>query len=57
VAKHPEENRALVAEVLAEIAAGRLHPVEPTTYPLDEVRTALRDLADRRVTGKVALVP
>lgn len=57
VAKHPAENRVLVDEVLAEIAAGRLRPIEPTTYPLTEVHRALTDLAERRVTGKVALVP
>jgi NADPH2:quinone reductase len=55
--RHPGENRALLAEVLAAIEAGRLSPVEPQTYPLDHVARALTDLAERRVVGKVALVP
>ena len=50
-------NDELVAEVLAEIAAGRLHPVEPVAYGLDEVSRALTDLAERRVAGKAVLVP
>jgi NADPH2:quinone reductase len=54
---HPVENAALVTEVLELIAAGRLHPVEPTTYSLDDAGRALSDLANRNVTGKLALVP
>ena len=45
-------------EELMELAgSGALHPVEPTTYPLDDVVVALTDLAERRVAGKVVLVP
>jgi len=39
------------------VADGRLQPVEPTTYPLDQASTALTDLLERRVIGKVVLVP
>jgi NADPH2:quinone reductase len=42
---------------MALIAEGRLHPVEPSTYPLEEAGRVLRDLAERRVAGKVALIP
>jgi hypothetical protein len=31
--------------------------VEPVTYPLEEAGRALRDLADRKVAGKIALIP
>ncbi len=55
--RFPEENQALVEQVLAMIGEGRLHPVEPTTYPLEQAGQALRDLADRKVAGKVALIP
>ena len=34
-----------------------LHPVEPLAYPLDDVVGALTDLQDRKVAGKVVLVP
>lgn len=55
--RHAAENHAMLGDVLDLIAAGRLHPVEPTTYPLEEAARALADLAERRVAGKVALIP
>ena len=57
VGRHQDENRALLAEVVERIAAGDLAPVEPVSYPLRDAAKALRDLADRKVAGKVALVP
>lgn len=56
-AQHPDRNHELVVEVLDMVAAGRLHPVEPHRYPLEDAGRALRDLADRKVAGKVALIP
>jgi NADPH:quinone reductase len=55
--RNPDRNRAMLGLVLDEIAARRLDPVEPVTYPLDEAARALSDLAARSVAGKVALVP
>jgi NADPH:quinone reductase len=57
VGRNQAANRQLLAEVVERIAAGDLDPVEPVTYPLSEAARALRDLADRRIAGKVALVP
>lgn len=57
VGRNGDANRALLAEVVERIAAGDLDPVEPVAYPLRDASRALRDLADRRVAGKVALVP
>ncbi len=57
VGRHQDENRALLAEVVERIGAGDLDPVEPVSYPLHEAARALRDLADRKIAGKVALVP
>jgi len=56
-ARNPVDNRRLLAEALAAVAAGRLHPVVPRTYPLEQAAAALADLAARRIVGKVALVP
>ncbi len=56
VGRHQDENRALLAEVVERIGAGVLEPVEPVAYPLHEAARALRDLADRKIAGKVALV-
>ncbi len=50
-------NDEMVVEVLAEIAEGRLSPVEPVAYPLAEASRALIDLEERRVAGKAILVP
>lgn len=57
VARHPAENAAMLADVLAAIGDGRLHPVEPVTYPLDRAADALQDQLDRKITGKTVLVP
>lgn len=54
---HPDENARLLREVMELIAAGRLSPVEPATYPLSQATRALADLEARRVAGKVVLLP
>jgi NADPH:quinone reductase len=56
-AHEPEANRAVVAEVVDMVVDGRLHPPEPTTFPLTEAATALRAFLDRRAVGTVALIP
>lgn len=55
--RDPRGNNDLVRELLAMAADGKLHPVEPTAYPLDEVAACLRDLQQRRVIGKAVLTP
>ena len=57
VGRNIEENQGMLIEVLAEIAAGKLHPVEPVMYPMSKAVQAMRDLQDRKIAGKVALVP
>jgi NADPH:quinone reductase len=52
-----DDNHALVREVMAEVAEGRLHPPEPTPYPLADAARALADLQGRRAAGKLVLVP
>jgi NADPH2:quinone reductase len=53
----PQENRAMLADLLEMVEDERLHPVEPAERPLDDVREVLADLEGRAVTGKVVLVP
>jgi len=55
--RDPDGNRLLLDELMALAGAGEIHPVEPTPYPLDDVISALTDLQERRVGGKVVLVP
>jgi NADPH2:quinone reductase len=52
---NPEAQQELFGRVLAAVDERRLHPIEPTAYPLTEAGTALRDLLERRVVGKVCL--
>lgn len=56
-AQHRSENARILGDVMSSIAAGELHPVEPTAYPLERAVDALRDLAERRATGKLVVVP
>ena len=55
--QHGREQKALLGDLLAMVADGRLQPEAPATYPLDQVAVALDDLLARRVVGKVALIP
>ena len=50
-------NRELVEDLLGQVAAGTLCPVEPSSYPLEEVARCLADLEGRRVVGKAVLTP
>jgi NADPH:quinone reductase-like Zn-dependent oxidoreductase len=47
----------MLMEVMSFIQQGRLHPVEPVTYPMSAAVQAMRDLQDRKIAGKVALLP
>ena len=51
------ENHALLAEVLAMAAGGRLHPTVPASRPLGDAAAVLQGLVDREIAGKVVLVP
>ena len=54
---HAPDQAALLDQLLAWVADDRLHPPAPATYPLDQAALALDDLTNRRVVGKVVLVP
>ena len=54
--RDPSGNSALVTELVGMVADGRLRPVEPVAYPLDDVARCLADLEGRRITGKAVLV-
>jgi NADPH2:quinone reductase len=55
--KNPDLNNANLAKVLELIDGGKLHPVEPVTYPLRDAARALTDIQARKIAGKVALIP
>lgn len=55
--QHPAEQRALLEELLGWAGSGDLYVSAPSTRPLVDVTAALTDLLERRVVGKLALVP
>jgi NADPH:quinone reductase len=55
--RNAEENAEILRGVLAAVASGELKPAQPTVAPLDKAADVLRDLVERRVVGKVVLVP
>jgi NADPH2:quinone reductase len=56
-AREPARNRANIDELLTWFEAGKIKPHISATYPLEQAAVALNDMAARRVTGKVVLVP
>lgn len=56
-ARDPEGHRANTAWLLDEVAAGRLKPTIHGRYPLERAAEALGEIAERRVKGKVVLMP
>lgn len=50
-------NQELLTELMGLAGSGEISPVEPTALPLDDVVRALTDLQNRKVAGKLVLVP
>jgi NADPH2:quinone reductase len=55
--REPRRQRELLGELLDMVAAGALDPIAPSTRPIEEATAVIDDLLNRRVTGKVALLP
>jgi NADPH2:quinone reductase len=55
--RRPDQMRQCYSEVFALYESGRLKPSPPVTMPLDEFRTALKMMTDRRAPGRIVLVP
>ncbi|WP_221091216.1 NADPH:quinone oxidoreductase family protein [Deinococcus aquaedulcis] len=55
--RDPAGNTAHLAQLAEWVAAGTVRPLISARYPLAEAPRALRDLLERRVTGKVVVVP
>jgi NADPH2:quinone reductase len=53
----PAGNAELLRELVAQVGAGRLHPVAPAERTLEEAPAVMSELLERSVTGKVVLVP
>ena len=57
VGREPERHRANVAELVEWWRSHQLRPHTSASYPLDQAADAFRDLAERRVMGKVVVTP
>ena len=53
----PEHNRENNWELMAMYAAGKIKPHIHAVYPLEKAAEALNEVLNKRVTGKVVLVP
>jgi NADPH:quinone reductase len=53
----PGGQRELLAELLDLVSEGRLHPAVPVERPLEDAAEMMTGLLERRVVGKVVLVP
>lgn len=56
IQREPEKQAANVRQLYAWFEAGRLAPIVTKTYALADGAQALRDMMDRKVTGKVVLL-
>jgi NADPH2:quinone reductase len=55
--REPQANLAAMREMLGWMAEGKLKPLVSKRYALAETPRALNDMAERKVTGKVVIVP
>jgi NADPH2:quinone reductase len=57
VQREPQNQTKGIAEMLGWMKEGKIKPLISKTYTLDEAPQALRDMADRKVTGKIVITP
>lgn len=55
--REPAANQAAMKELMSWLANGTIRPHISARYPLADAATALNDMAARKVTGKVVIVP
>jgi NADPH:quinone reductase len=55
--REPAKHQAGMQQLAEWLAAGKIRPRISRTYTLDEVPQALKDMADRKVVGKVVILP
>jgi NADPH2:quinone reductase len=55
--REPERNRKAMLQLLDWCATGKLKPLVSETFPLERAADALKRIEERKVKGKVVLVP
>jgi NADPH2:quinone reductase len=57
VRREPKANLAAMRQMLGWMAEGKLRPLVSQRYALEDTARALDDMAARKVTGKVVILP
>jgi NADPH:quinone reductase len=57
VKREPKSNLANIAQMLEWVREGKLRPLVSGRYALADTARALQDMASRKVTGKIVIVP
>jgi NADPH2:quinone reductase len=55
--RDPEGHLENMRELMSWCQEGRIRPLISSTYPFEKVADALRELSERRATGKIVLLP
>ncbi|WP_174503910.1 NADPH:quinone oxidoreductase family protein [Acidiphilium sp. C61] len=55
--REPGNQIRMMEDLFAMLARGEIRPLVSKTYTLEETADALRDMAARRVTGKIVILP
>jgi NADPH2:quinone reductase len=55
--RFPDDTRRRLANLLEAYSDGRLSPTVMKTYPLADAPLALTEMSNRRVVGKLVLIP
>jgi NADPH2:quinone reductase len=55
--RYPQDTRRRLMQLLELYSANRLHPRVMKTFPLSDARDALAEIRDRKVSGKLVLIP
>jgi NADPH2:quinone reductase len=57
IQREKEAYVCVVQDLISWFLEGKLNPIVSKTYPLEQVNLALNDIMQRRVTGKIVLMP
>ncbi len=56
IAREPKVSHENFQQLFGWISSGQLKPYVSRTYPMSQAGQALRDMQERKVTGKIVLV-
>lgn len=57
IQREKEAYVCVVQDLISWFLEGKLNPIVSKTYPLEQVNLALNDIMQRRVIGKIVLIP